>query len=100
MEDLPRSAFRRATPFPEDYEQLVGRNTFYVDGVRNVDLGFMKSFGMPMNDRLMLRLNVFNLFNRRQWNFPNNDFASANFGRITTQFNSPRTLQLEARYIF
>jgi outer membrane receptor protein involved in Fe transport len=100
--DLPRSAFRRATPAPgdDDYHELVGRNTFYADGVKNVDLGFMKSFGMPMNDRLMLRLNVFNLFNRRQWNFPSNDFASATFGRITTQFNSPRTLQLEARYIF
>ena len=98
QQQLPRSAFRRATP--DDYNRLVGRNTFYADGVRNVDLGFIKSFGMPAHDRLMLRLNVFNLFNRRQWSFPNSDFASANFGVITTQFNGPRTLQLEARYIF
>jgi hypothetical protein len=40
------------------------------------------------------------VFNRRQWSFPTSDFASANFGRITTQFNSARALQLEARYIF
>jgi len=68
--------------------------------VRNVDLGLMKSFGMPTRDRLLLRLSVFNALNRRQWSFPNADFASANFGRITSQFNGPRTLQLEARYIF
>jgi hypothetical protein len=55
---------------------------------------------MPTDDRLMLRLNVFNLFNRRQWSFPTSDLASANFGVITTQFNGPRTLQLEGRYIF
>ena len=35
---LPRSAFQRATP--DDYDRLVGRNTFYLDGVKNVDLGF------------------------------------------------------------
>lgn len=96
---LPASAFRRATP-DGDYDDLVGRNTFYKDGIRNVDVGVVKYFGMPMQDRLMLRLNVFNVFNRREWNFPSNDFAATTFGRITTQFNSPRTLQVEARYIF
>jgi hypothetical protein len=100
QQELPRSAFRRATPVEGDYEQLVGRNTFYGDGVRNVDLGLVKSFGMPLDGRLMLRLNVFNALNRRQWSFPNTDFTSANFGIITTQVNTPRTLQLEARYIF
>jgi hypothetical protein len=97
-QQLPRSAFQRATP--DDYGRLVGRNTFYADGVKNVDLGLVKSFGLPTDDRLMLRLNVFNVFNRRQWSFPTSDFASTNFGVITTQFNGPRTLQLEARYIF
>ena len=97
-QQLPRSAFQRATP--DDDDRLLGRNTFYVDGVRNVDVGFVKSFGLPTDDRLMLRLNVFNVFNHRQWSFPTSDFTSANFGVITTQFNSPRTLQLEARYIF
>jgi hypothetical protein len=97
-EQLPRSAFQRATP--NDYERLVGRNTFYADGVRNVDASLTKYFGLFSDHRLMLRLTVFNLFNRRQWSFPNPDFASTNFGRITSQFNSPRTLQIEARYIF
>jgi hypothetical protein len=100
LQDLPRSAFRRGTATEEDYRQLVGRNTFFKDGVRNVDLGLVKSFAMPMDSRLMLRLNVFNALNRREWAFPNTDFASASFGAITSQFNAPRTLQIEARYIF
>lgn len=97
-EDLPRSAFRRATP--DDYDALVGRNTFYADGVRNVDLALTKNFYLPGDDRLMLRLEAYNVFNRRQWSFPNNDFTSANFGQITTQFNAPRNLQLLVRYVF
>jgi outer membrane receptor protein involved in Fe transport len=100
QQQLPRDAFRRATPAPGDYERLVGRNTFYGDGIRNVDLGLLKSFGMPKRDRLTVRLDVFNLFNRRQWSFPNSDFASVNFGRITSQRNASRTLQVQLRYVF
>ena len=97
---LPRAAFRRANATPEDYQELVGRNTFFKDGVRNVDLGLVKSFWMPRDGRLMLRLNVFNALNYREWAFPSNDFTATTFGRITSQFNTPRTLQIEARYIF
>jgi outer membrane receptor protein involved in Fe transport len=98
VDDLPRSAFVRATP--EDYDKLVGRNTFYADGVRNVDAALIKNLLLPANDRLMLRLEVFNLLNRRQWSFPNTDFASVNFGRITSQINTARTLQVQVRYLF
>jgi hypothetical protein len=92
------SAFRRA--LPGDYEQLVGRNTFYGDGVRNVDLGLIKSFYLPTNDRLLIRGEVYNVFNTIRWSFPNNDFANPIFGRITSQFNTARSVQIQARYIF
>ena len=97
-QDLPRSAFARATP--DDYNRLVGRNTFYGDGVRNVDAGLTKNVYLPNQHRVMFRVEVYNLFNRRQWSFPNADFASATFGRITSQFNAPRSVQLQMRYIF
>ena len=48
----------------------------------------------------MFRVEAYNLFNRRQWSFPNADFASTTFGRITSQFNSARQIQLQVRYIF
>jgi hypothetical protein len=97
-QDLPRSAFQRATP--DNLGNLVGRNTFYVDGVRNVDFGLTKNFSLPANDRVMLRVELYNAFNRRQWTFPSNDFAAANFGRITSQFNTARALQVHVRYAF
>jgi outer membrane receptor protein involved in Fe transport len=97
-EDLPRTAFARATP--DDYNRLVGRNTFYGDGVRNMDAALTKSVYLPDESRLLLRVEVYNVFNRRQWSFPNTDFASTTFGRITSQFNGPRQVQLQVRYIF
>jgi hypothetical protein len=97
-QDLPRSAFQRATPV--DFETLVGRNTFYADGVRNVDFGMTKNVYLPGTDRLVVRVDVFNVFNRTQWAFPTPDFASPTFGRITSQFNTARSVQLNVRYVF
>jgi hypothetical protein len=65
-----------------------------------MDAGLTKNFFLPNEDRIMFRMEVYNVFNRRQWAFPNNDFASATFGRITSQFNLARSVQLQARYIF
>src|SRR5215203_5590041 len=97
-QELPRSAFQRATP--EDFADLVGRNTFYADGIRNMDAGLTKNVSLPGNDRVMLRVELYNVFNRRQWAFPTNDIASSTFGRITSQFNTARAVQVHVRYIF
>ena len=99
---IPASAFRRATP--DDYDgDLVGRNTFYLAPLYNVDLAIYKSFalgalGAP--GRIMLRVEAYNLFDYEKWSFPNNDFNSTSFGRITSQANSPRAWQIGVRYIF
>src|SRR5215472_3256215 len=93
---LSRNAFRRA--LPGDDNRLVGRNTFYGDGVRNVDAGLTKNVSLRTHDRVMLRVEVYNRFNRRQWSFPNNDFASSGFGQITGQFNGARSVQVQVRY--
>jgi hypothetical protein len=68
--------------------------------VRNVDAGLTKNFSLPTNDRLFVRVGVYNVFNRRQWNFPSADLAATIFGRITSQFNGARSVQLQVRYIF
>jgi hypothetical protein len=49
---------------------------------------------------VVFRVELYNAFNRRQWAFPSNDIASTTFGRITSQFNSARALQVHVRYIF
>ena len=95
---LPRAAFRTAT-FADFGTSILGRNTFYADGVKNVDLAFAKSFPMPWGEthRFYVRADLFNAFNRVQWGFPNADLSSASFGQITgtaTQYAPGRSRSL------
>ncbi|MFZ2490805.1 MAG: carboxypeptidase regulatory-like domain-containing protein [Thermoanaerobaculia bacterium] len=98
---LPTWAFRRAT-VDDSMEDLIGRNTFFTDGLESVDFGLYKSFKAPMSSSVVFRLDVFNVFDHVTWGFPTNDFASANFGRILGTHGGyvPRTYQLGLRYIF
>jgi hypothetical protein len=99
---LPREAFR--VPTTNDFNfSSVGRNTFFADGVKNVDVGIVKNFMLPWEShKLTLRADLFNAFNHVQYGFPVSDLTSANFGRITgtaTQY-APRTVQISLRYGF
>lgn len=99
---LPREAFRAPT-IGDFNAPTLGRNTFFADGVQNVDVGIAKNFPLPWEShRLTLRADLFNAFNHVQYGFPVSDLTSANFGRITgaaTQY-APRTIQLSMRYAF
>ncbi|MFN0118904.1 MAG: hypothetical protein ACKV2V_00215, partial [Blastocatellia bacterium] len=100
---LPVTAFRQ--PTPADFgKNILGRNTFFVDGAANVELGLYKNFLLPWEgQRISFRVEMYNAFNHVQFGFPNLDSsAPATFGRITgtaTQYN-PRVVQLALRYIF
>ncbi|HLM57976.1 MAG TPA: hypothetical protein VK422_17860, partial [Pyrinomonadaceae bacterium] len=97
---FPASAFR--APRVQDFGCCVlGRNTFFGDGVQNVDLGVYRTFTMPWEShRLMFRADLFNAFNHVQYAFPVGDLASATFGRIVSTANlySPRVVQFSFRY--
>jgi Carboxypeptidase regulatory-like domain/TonB dependent receptor len=98
--DLPSSAFRQLTT-ADSGASLLGRNTFFGDGVENVDFGIFKNFPMPWEGhRLTLRADLFNAFNHVQYGFPTTDITNANFGRIlgTGTLYSPRTIQFSLRY--
>jgi hypothetical protein len=98
--DLPRTAFRTLTT--SDFgAPILGRNTFYGDGVKTVDFGLQKNFPLPWEGhRFSLRADFFNAFNHVQYGFPTTDITNANFGRIlgtATQY-APRTIQFALRY--
>jgi hypothetical protein len=99
---LPASAFRQAT-LADLGCCILGRNTFYVDGVKNFDFAFSKKFLMPFeNHSLTFRADLFNAFNWVQFGFPNTLYTSSGFGRITgtaTQY-APRSVQFSLRYLF
>lgn len=98
--DLPRAAFRTLTT--SDFgAAILGRNTFFGDGVKNIDFGIFKNFPMPWEGhRFTLRADLFNAFNHVQYGFPTTDITNANFGRIlgTNALYAPRTIQFSLRY--
>jgi outer membrane receptor protein involved in Fe transport len=99
-QDLPLSAFR--VPQFGDTE-LVGRNTFFGDGTNTVDLGLYKSFALPADHRVLLRLEMYNAFNQAQFGFPARSIDTpATFGQITgtSTLYSPRVIQIAVRYLF
>ena len=98
--DLPRSAFRTLTT-SDVGASILGRNTFFGDGVKNVDLSLQKNFSMPWEgQKVTLRADLFNAFNHVQYGFPTTDITNANFGRIlgVATLYSPRTVQVSLRY--
>ncbi len=100
--DLPSGAFRRATP-EDSVDDLVRRNQFRMDSLLNLDLGVYKTIFMPWEShQLVLRAEVYNVFNRAQFGTPSNDWAATTFGTLTGLQVSykPRTFQFAARYVF
>ena len=97
---LQKKSFRHPQ-YGDTLQDLLGRNTYYTDGFEAVDLGLYKTFRVPVgNDSLMVRLDVFNVTNHVTWGFPDNNFNSATFGRISGTAYTPRTFQLGLRYIY
>ena len=101
---LPLSAFR--TPTVSDFGCcILGRNTFYLDGTKTVDLAITKRFLMPWEGHnFVVRADMFNAFNHVQWGFPELNYSTsgANFGRIISRATSyrPRVVQLALKYSF
>jgi outer membrane receptor protein involved in Fe transport len=97
---LPRTAFRALTS--NDFNTpILGRNTFFLDGVKNVDFGITKIFSMPWEGhKLTVRADLFNAFNHVQYGFPSALTSNTNFGAITSTATlySPRNIQVSLRY--
>lgn len=100
---LPISAFASPTSVSDFNCCILGRNTFFVDGTKNVDLAFSKAFPMPWEGhRLLFRADMFNAFNKFQWGFPNSTYTSSTLGLLSTAATSyaPRTIQMSLKYSF
>jgi len=97
---LPSSAFK-ALLSTDQNAILLGRNTFFLDGVKNVDFGMAKIFSMPWEGhKITLRADLFNAFNHVQFGFPSSVVTNSNFGAITSTASlyTPRNIQVSLRY--
>ena len=70
------------------------------DGAANVDLSLIKNTTITEKVRFQLRFEAFNALNRPSFDPPNLSVTSSAFGKITTQPNLPRSIQMAARVTF
>ena len=75
------------------------RNPVFAPGLANVDMSLQKTWLQPTGGRLEFRWEIFNVFNRANFDVPNRFFGSPNFGRIFGAQNA-REMQFGLRYSF
>ena len=76
-----------------------GRNSVFAPGLAVVDLSFAKDWYLTDGNRLEFRWDIFNLFNRANFDLPNRIFGTPNFGRIFSALNG-REMQFGFRFNF
>jgi hypothetical protein len=64
------------------------------------DISVIKRFSITERVRMQLDFQMLNAFNRTQFNTPGLDPTSSDFGRVTSQSNLPRNIQLAAKLLF
>lgn len=70
------------------------------DSVRQVDFSVIKSFRITESLRMTYRCEFFNSTNRAIFNAPDLVPTSSTFGKITSQANTPRRIQMALRLVF
>jgi hypothetical protein len=77
----------------------VGRNSVHGPGINNVDFALAKETAITERLKFEMGIEAFNLFNHAQFNNPNGNVGSSNFGRITSAA-AGRIVQLRAKVNF
>ena len=86
----PLFTFGNTTPF------LADRGP----GVFNWDMSGFKTVFIGERLKAQFRAEALNATNTPYFGFPNTTYTNPNFGKITTQVNNPRLVQLGARFTF
>ena len=76
-----------------------------VEGIRSqflklMDISIVKQVALQGSARLQFNIEFLNAFNIVQYENPNTDPTNANFGKVTTQVNLPRDIQLAAKIVW
>lgn len=70
------------------------------NGPNNIDASATKNIPIWETVRLQFRADFFNALNHPQFGMPNTSPTSSSFGRITRQYNLPRTVQMALRLMW
>jgi len=90
------SAFALPAPFAFGNAR---RNNVIGPGFANVDLAVAKTWTLAGTSQVEFRWEIFNLFNRANFDIPNRTFGTPNFGRIFSAKNA-REMQVGLRVAF
>jgi hypothetical protein len=97
---VSRSAFQRLDPTTQAGQfGNEGRNVVRGPGIANVDLSLFKNFAIGERKRIQFRAESFNVVNHPNFQLPQNDIASPEFGQIL-EAAPPRLFQLALKLIF
>jgi hypothetical protein len=77
-----------------------GRNTLIGPGVNVADLALSKNLPIGEGKKLQVRVEAFNLANHPNFDNPNTQFDSPQFGKILSAENSERQIQFALSYVF
>jgi Carboxypeptidase regulatory-like domain/TonB dependent receptor-like, beta-barrel len=69
-------------------------------GFHNLDFSAFKNFHPTERMNVQFRAESFNLFNQVQFGIPNMVLSSGQFGKITSQANTPREIQAAIKILF
>jgi hypothetical protein len=94
-----------ASCFQDPGDQVAGNAPRYFsnlrsDGVHNADLSLTKEITIREEMKLQIRGEFFNFTNTPRFGLPNVAFTDAQFGQVTNTINSPRHMQIGARFQF
>ena len=64
------------------------------------DISAIKRFALTDRVRMQVNVEFLNAFNRAQFADPNLTPTSSDFGKVTSQSNLPRNIQLAAKLLF
>ena len=68
--------------------------------MNQLDINIERSFPIQGGVRLEFSADFINALNKVQYDNPNTDPASHNFGKVTQQWNTPRWIQFKMRLAF
>jgi hypothetical protein len=98
--DLYLSPAAWMSPAPFEFGNAAGMSEARIEPRLNEDVSILKSTAITEGVRLEFRAEAFNVFNRTQFGFPSRALSRSDFGRIFSQNNSPRNMQLGLKLIF
>ncbi|MGH9590978.1 MAG: TonB-dependent receptor, partial [Terracidiphilus sp.] len=75
-------------------------NSLRTPGSANWDMALFKNIPVRESMSFDFHLEAFNIFNRVQFGSPNSSVGNPQFTTITSQYNTPRILQLSGRFTF